>query len=68
MCRGRCIGDRAFKKAYAKEFLEKKGTLRLGKEALADLDESHWESVLEGCLSALGETEASAKSAKRSTD
>lgn len=32
-----------------------------GKEALADLNESHWESVLEGCLSAMGETETSAK-------
>ena len=68
MSRGWCIGHREFKKLHAKEFFEKKETLRLAKEGLADLNESHWESVLEKCLNTLSETEESAGSATRSVD
>lgn len=66
MCRGWCIGNKEFKAAYAGEFLAKKETLRLEKEGLADLNDSHWEGVLARCLEALDCTEASAASERKS--
>lgn len=66
MCRGWCIGNKQFKQAHAKNFLAKKETLRLEKEGLADLNESHWERSLQQCLDILGETLGSAQKAKKS--
>ncbi len=68
MCRGWCIGAREFKKLHAEEFLVRKETLRLEKDGLADLNESHWEWVLEKCLVALKQTENAARVARRSAD
>lgn len=68
MCRGWCIGSRDFKQAHAKELLSKRETLRLEKEGLADLNESHWSNALETCLKTLGESEASAKASKYSAE
>lgn len=66
MCRGWCIGDKPFKQAHAKDFLAKKETLRLEKEGLADLNESHWENALSMCLEKLGESQAAARDARMS--
>ncbi len=66
LCRGWCIGGAEFKKAYAKEFLARKETVRLEKDALAELNELHWQMALEQCLKSLGESVQSAKEAKMS--
>lgn len=66
MSRGWCIGGNTFKRAHAGDFLASKETLRLEKEALADLNETHWQIALERCLRSLDESEDSARTALKS--
>ncbi|MBK1878924.1 transposase [Pelagicoccus mobilis] len=68
MCRGWCIGGNEFKKAHMDEFLAKKDTVRLGKEALLELNELHWREALRKCLKQLGFREEDAASASKSVD
>lgn len=61
MCRGWCIGADSFRKAVAKDFMEKEGAARLEKEELRDLNETRWAAGLEACMKALKKTDKDAE-------
>lgn len=68
MCRGWCIGDKEFKRINAKEFLSVKDTLRLEKEGLVDLNQSHWENLLNVFLDVLKKTAEDIKNDRYSAE
>jgi putative transposase len=56
MCRGWCIGEKKFKKELARDLLANQTVVRLETEALAELNRTEWDVLLEVCLKALGKT------------
>ena len=57
MCRGWCLGGKAFKKAIVKDLLSNNGkAITLEKEELGDFNRTQWEFMLERCMIALGKT------------
>lgn len=53
MCRGWCIGGADFKKALARDLVEREGELRMDQEALSQFNRVRWQMGLEKCLMSL---------------
>ncbi len=68
MCRGWCIGEKAFKEAVVKDLLEVEGRLRLEKDELDDFNRTQWEMALMACLKTLGKSHSDARNSKYSED
>ena len=65
LCRGWCVGGKAFKEEVARELLGRPVAVRLEKEQLEELNRSQWEILLQALLAALGKGNSDIRPEKR---
>ena len=68
MTRGWCIGDKKYREQMAKEIKKKRSGVKFEKQELREINELHWEEIMNRCLNTLEKTDSDIQNDKKSAE